>query len=125
MLASRGRPLHFDSFNIRLSTPDPPRSGDRVAVDDVDPAHRAVSGLLGYPYPGLYLCDPPRAEYLAEPARSSSAPTGLVDEIRIQLAPVCRGTGARLFEDLGAELVSTGVTGRSAVTRLRFDLAGC
>jgi hypothetical protein len=52
-------------------------------------------------------------------------PTGLIDEIRIQLAPVCRGTGAPLFEDLGAELLSTGVTAWSAVTRLRVDLAGC
>jgi len=50
---------------------------------------------------------------------------GLLDEIRIHLAPVLLGKGIRLFDDIGSmpvELQSTMVSESPGVTHLRFRI---
>lgn len=48
---------------------------------------------------------------------------GLVDELSLHVSPVLLGSGARLFDAIGAEHVRlrpTRVTGSDAVTHLRY-----
>ncbi len=74
------------------------------AVDVRIEPHGAFGGR---PCPGLCLCAPPRVEQLAESAWCRSAADRARRRDPRPVGPVWRGAGARLFEDLGAEPVST------------------
>lgn len=93
----------------------PEKSGTFVFVADVESAFRRASEAAGEGCVRLMGAEVSR-QFLE---------AGLVDEVRIQVAPVLLGAGTRLFDHLGigpVELRRTRVVGSPRVTHLWFRI---